>query len=191
MASSCAARRWYRVGRPARLARVLIAFGAVLLGAAVLAGCPSPGEGDAGGATAGGATAADATAEAVRRIEAMSAARAAAFNNEDADSIAAHFTDDAILMAPGEPAATGPAAVAAYYQSIFDAYDPTLESRYVEVEVSGDLAYGRGIARVTLVPEDGGAATTTVSKYLNIVARQPDGSWKTTHDIWNAGGTWP
>lgn len=127
----------------------------------------------------------------VQRIEAMSSARAEAFNNEEADSIAAYFTNDAVLMPPGESTMHGPEAVAAYYQSIFDAYDPTLESRYVEVEVSGDLAYGRGIAKVTLVPDEGGEPTTTISKYLNIVKRQPDGSWKTTHDIWNEGGTWP
>lgn len=88
-------------------------------------------------------------------------------------------------MAPGQPAVNGPEAVAAYYQSIFDAYEPTLSSRYVDVRVSGDLAYGQGFAEVTLVPEGGGEATTSVSKYLNILERQPDGSWKTTHDTWN------
>jgi len=25
----------------------------------------------------------------------------------------------------------------------------------------------------------------SISKYLNILERQPDASWKTTHDIWN------
>ena len=27
---------------------------------------------------------------------------------------------------------------------------------------------------------------TSTSKYLNILERQADGTWKTTHDIWNA-----
>jgi uncharacterized protein (TIGR02246 family) len=126
------------------------------------------------------------TSEAVRKIEQVSAARADAFNNGNAEAIATHFTEDAILMPPGQPADTGRAAVEAYYQSIFDVYETELSSRYVDVEVSGDLAYGRGIATATLTPKDGGESVTSTSKYLNILERQSDGTWKTTHDIWNA-----
>lgn len=124
--------------------------------------------------------------EAIQKIEKVSAARAAAFNNEDAESIASYFTEDAVLMPPNQPADTGRAAVAAYYQSLFDAYDPELSSRYVDVAVSDSLAYGRGIATVTVTPEEGGDPVTSTSKYLNILEKQPDGTWKTTHDIWNA-----
>lgn len=119
-------------------------------------------------------------------ITAVSNARAEAFNRSDAAEIAAYFTDEAILMAPGTPAMTGRDAVRDYYQSIFDQYTPKLESRYVEVEVEGDLAYGRGIATITLTPEGSRDTVVSTSKYLNILERQPDGSWKTTHDIWNA-----
>lgn len=124
--------------------------------------------------------------EDVAAITAVSEARAQAFNESDAQGIAVHFTENAILMAPGAPAAQGHEAVAAYYQSIFDEYEPVLESYYEEVEVSGDMAYGRGEAKVTLTPREGGPTTTSTSKYLNILQRQPDGSWQTTHDVWNA-----
>lgn len=124
-------------------------------------------------------------AEDVAAITAVSEARAEAFNESNAQGIAIHFTEDAILMAPGEPAMQGREAVAAYYQSIFDKYEPVLESYYEEVEVSGDMAYGRGEAKVTLTPKSGGPTTTSTSKYLNILQRQSDGSWQTTHDVWN------
>ncbi len=124
--------------------------------------------------------------EDVAAITAVSKARAQAFNESDAQGIAVHFTEDAILMAPGAPAAQGREAVAAYYQSIFDEYEPVLESYYEEVEVYGDMAYGRGEAKVTLTPREGKPTTTSTSKYLNILQRQPDGSWQTTHDAWNA-----
>ncbi|MDZ7717392.1 MAG: SgcJ/EcaC family oxidoreductase [Balneolaceae bacterium] len=88
--------------------------------------------------------------EYIDAITAVSSARAEAFNNSDADGIAEHFTEDAILMAPGVPAMKGRDAVRDYYQFIFDEYKPELESHYVEVRVEGDLAYGRGIAKVTL-----------------------------------------
>lgn len=123
--------------------------------------------------------------EDVRKIKEVSAARAEAFNRSDAKKIATYFTEDAVLMAPGQPADTGRVAVVEYYQSIFDAYEPELSSHYVNVEVFGNRAYGRGIAEVTLTPKDGGESITSTSKYINILEKQSDGTWKTTHDIWN------
>lgn len=126
----------------------------------------------------------DAAAD-VSAIKAMSAARAKAFNEGKAADIAIHFTEHGVLMAPGAPATSGRAAVQTYYQSIFDQYVTDLESGYEEVKVSGDMAYGRGFAKVKLVPHAGGDTLVSSAKYINILERQPDGSWLTTHDIWN------
>jgi len=79
-------------------------------------------------------------------ITEISQARAKAFNEGNAAAIAIHFTEDALLMAPGKPAASGKAAVQTYYQSIFDEYSPQLESHYEE-EVTGNLAYGSVFAK--------------------------------------------
>ncbi len=127
----------------------------------------------------------------IAAIEAMSKARAVAFNEGNAANIAIHFTDDALLMAPGQPASQGKEAVQAYYQSIFDQYETSLNSYYDEVKVEGDLAYGRGFAEVILKPKAGGESVTSTAKYLNILQRQADGSWKTTHDIWNGNESTP
>ena len=118
-------------------------------------------------------------------ITEISQARAKAFNEGNALAIAIHFADDALLMAPGKPSASGKAAIQTYYQSIFDEYNTQLESHYEEVEISGSLAYGRGFAKVTLMPKKAGAPIVSTAKYLNILKKQPDGIWKTTHDIWN------
>lgn len=127
----------------------------------------------------------DASENDKRLITEMSKARAKAFNEGNAAAIAIHFTDEALLMAPGKTASKGRAAVQAYYQSIFAEYRTQLESHYEEVEVSGNLAYGRGFARVTLIPKNGGQTLVSTAKYLNILKKQGDGTWKTTHDIWN------
>src|SRR5688500_9750389 len=66
-------------------------------------------------------------------IKDISAARAKAFNEGNAAGIAIHFTDDALLMAPGKPAAKGIKAVELYYQSIFTSNNTTLESHYEEL----------------------------------------------------------
>lgn len=121
----------------------------------------------------------------VDMITKISKARAEAFIKGNAQEIAIHFTEDGCLMAPNEPVAFGRAAVATYYQSIFDEYQTVLESYYEEVEVEGDLAYGRGEAKVTLISKVDGDTTYSSAKYLNILQRQSDGSWLTTHDIWN------
>ena len=76
-------------------------------------------------------------------------------------------------------------AAQSYYQRIFDEYDTGLKSYYEEVKVSGPLADGIGFAEVALIPKQGGQALTSTAKYINIMKREADGTWKTTHDIWN------
>ena len=124
-------------------------------------------------------------AEDIKRI---SAERAKAFNEGDAAGIARHFSEKCFLMAPGGQTKTDPAQVKAYYQAIFDRYQTGLESGYEDVKVDGDLAYGRGFAKVRLKDKSTGEETSTTAKYLNILERQPDGTWKTTHDVWNDNG---
>lgn len=121
----------------------------------------------------------------ISEIKALSATRAKAFNEGNADVIANAFTESAVLMAPDARSMTGREAVRGYYQHIFDQYKTFLESDYEEVKVSGDLGYGVGFARVKLVPHNGGDTLVSTAKYVNILQRQDDGSWLTTHDIWN------
>ena len=119
-------------------------------------------------------------------ISAVSKARAEAFRQGNAAGIALHFTENSMLMAPDKEVQRGRDAVEAYYQHLFDTWKTDLKSEYLEVKVSGNIAYGRGFAEVTLIPKSGGDTLKSTAKYLNILERQPDGSWKTTHDIWNA-----
>jgi uncharacterized protein (TIGR02246 family) len=125
-------------------------------------------------------------ADDISKIKALSAARAKAFNEGNADDIASAFTEGGVLMAPGVSPTTGRGPVREYYQRIFDQYRTFLESGYEEVKVSGNLAYGVGFAKVKLVPHSGGDTLVSTAKYINILQRQNDGSWLTTHDIWNA-----
>lgn len=122
----------------------------------------------------------------IAEIKALSAARAKAFNEKNADNIAAAFTESGLLMAPDIASMSGREAVRGYYQRIFDQYQTFLESGYEDVRVSGDLGYGVGYARVKLVPLNGGDTLVSTAKYINILQRQDNGSWLTTHDIWNA-----
>jgi uncharacterized protein (TIGR02246 family) len=129
--------------------------------------------------------------KAIAQIKAISEARAQAFVQGNAAGIAEHFSEDAVLMAPDAPARKGRQAVKAYYQAIFDQYTTELTSDYEQVKVEGSLAYGRGSAQLILTPKQGGPTVRSTAKYLNILERQADGSWKTTHDIWNSNEKTP
>jgi uncharacterized protein (TIGR02246 family) len=122
----------------------------------------------------------------ISAIQALSSMRAKAFNEGRADDIAVAFTKSGLLMAPDMRSMKGRDAVRRYYQRIFDEYSTVLESGYDDVKVSGNMAYGVGFAKVKLVPHKGGDTLVSTAKYINILQRQDDGSWLTTHDIWNA-----
>ncbi len=124
----------------------------------------------------------------ISEIKRLSAARAKAFNDGNADVIAEAFAENGILMPPDMRSMKGREAVRTYYQSIFDQYRTFLESGYEEIKVSVDIAYGVGYAKVKLVPHRGGDTLVSTAKYINILQRQNDGSWLTTYDIWNANG---
>ena len=55
----------------------------------------------------------------------------------------------------------------------------------VETGCDGNLAYERGIINMDIVPE-GGQAMTDKGKYLVVMKRQADSSWKVAVDIWNS-----
>ena len=55
-----------------------------------------------------------------------------------------------------------------------------------EVQVSGDLAVARGTYAATVTPKDGGEAISIDGKYMTLLKRQPDGSWKIYRDIYNS-----
>ena len=55
-----------------------------------------------------------------------------------------------------------------------------------EVRAGGDWAFARGTYQATLTPKAGGAAGSIDGKYMTILTRQADGSWKIYRDIFNS-----
>jgi ketosteroid isomerase-like protein len=52
--------------------------------------------------------------------------------------------------------------------------------------VFGDWGYMWGDAEGLITPGDGSEPTGVSSKWMAVVQRQPDGSWKTYRDIYNS-----
>ena len=60
------------------------------------------------------------------------------------------------------------------------------QANIAETEVSGDWAFSRGSWTSTLTPKGEGAAFLIDGKFMTILRRQADGSWKLYRDIFNS-----
>jgi uncharacterized protein (TIGR02246 family) len=112
----------------------------------------------------------------------------AAHNNSDADRIVALFTDDAVLMPMDEPSISGRQAIRDHYEEFFDQNPSAIELSPVETRVAGDWAFERIQVKVTL-PDGGHDRRQAEVKYLWILQRQQDGSWKIARAIYNLDGS--
>jgi uncharacterized protein (TIGR02246 family) len=97
----------------------------------------------------------------------------------DAEGAMALFTEDAIYMRPGEEADQGKAVLTPYWAAPFDNYEVDIAFRADEVEVSGDLAYVRGILTYTGTPRSPEVSPVSAEqRYLWILRREADGRWR-------------
>lgn len=115
----------------------------------------------------------------------------AAANAGDAAGLANLYTDDAVQMEPNRPAVVGREAIQSRFQEIYQTYSENLSVSVEETAVAGDWGYGRGSHTLTLTPKAGGDAVEDTGKWLNVVQRQADGSWKIARHIWNSNKPLP
>jgi uncharacterized protein (TIGR02246 family) len=113
-------------------------------------------------------------------VEAGNRAFIAAFLAGDASAVARLYTENAQVIAPGEPVARGRSAIAAAWQKTINSGVKDLSLQTAEVESAGDLACETGIVR--LVSRDG---RSTQGRYV-VVWKREDGQWKLHRDIWNS-----
>ena len=110
--------------------------------------------------------------------------KAAATKN--ADAVAAFYATDAIAYPPNAPVAVGQAAAREVWAAGFadSSYTISWTTAHAGVSTSGDLGYTAGTYQESYRGPDGTPVSVT-GKYLCVWARQPDGSWKATNDMWN------
>lgn len=122
-----------------------------------------------------------ASAEDVRReVETGNRAFIAAFLRGDASAVADRYTENAQVIAPGAPVATGRAAIAEFWQSSIATGIKDVSLETAEVESDGNLAYETGIVR--LVSNEG---ATTTARYV-VVWKRVGERWLLHRDIWNS-----
>ena len=113
-------------------------------------------------------------------LEAKTAEWANAFNAGDAATLAAMYSEDAVIYPPGMPPVQGRAGV----QEVFQGYIDTGASGDLhgqETFIEGDLAYKVG--HYSLKNADG--SPMDEGSYLE-VWRKIDGQWWFVRDMWNS-----
>lgn len=100
----------------------------------------------------------------------------------DASKFASYYTADASFYVPGAPLVKGQAAIRDAFKQLSSAPGFALEWHVMESKIgaAGDIAYTAGgyELKVTGGGEKG--------KYVTVWAKQGDGSWKVTDDIFNS-----
>jgi uncharacterized protein (TIGR02246 family) len=96
------------------------------------------------------------------------------------------WTEDGIQMPPDEAAVVGLDSIRARNDAFLDKFTVDIGITNQELQTAGDWAYSRGIYKARLVPKEGGRPISIDGKYLTILARQADGSWRIHRDIFNS-----
>ncbi len=105
-------------------------------------------------------------------------------NTGDLKSLLTLQTDDVIWMPENEPAVIGKKALGEWY-NVHD-YSLEISHHTRDVHVSGDLAFNWGIATGNLTRKKDGKITPINNKYIQILRRSADDTWKISHVIWNS-----
>jgi uncharacterized protein (TIGR02246 family) len=153
---------------------------------AIAIGLSACGPGGGGSARDGSAPPALSATDSAGIVAADSAFQAAA-NSGNAAGVAAVYATDASLLPPNLPVQRGRTAIRTFWAGLFDAYTVKFEVSSDLIEGRGDLAYNMGHYRFTAVPKAKSApGIADEGKFVEILKKQPDGTWKYAVDIYNS-----
>ena len=108
-----------------------------------------------------------------------------------ADGILAAFAEDVVVLPPNTAALNGKAAATEFIRGGLGAMAMTVQYTSEEVVITGDWAFDRGSYNASMTPRAGGATTPDRGKYLWILHRAADGTWKYHRVMWNADAAAP
>lgn len=108
------------------------------------------------------------------------------YNSGNADAIVALYSDDAVLMPPGAPAASGKTAMKTFLaaniaESAAAGLTLAIDANAATAGASGDLGWRSG----TFTVSDKAGATVDTGKWLEVWHKTGD-KWHITRDIWNS-----
>jgi uncharacterized protein (TIGR02246 family) len=108
-----------------------------------------------------------------------------AYHANDLEALMQLYAHDAIRLPPDEAIQDGEEAIRNHHQLDFSEYTSEGDMVVVDARVSGDLGYVRGTYNGTSTPKADGEPIKYDNKFVMVIQRQADGSWKTICEIWN------
>ena len=125
-------------------------------------------------------------------IRATDSAFATAMGAGDAAGVAAIYLPDAHLLPPDAAPVEGREAIQQFVAGLLSAYHVTIVVSADEIEGRGDLAYARGHYTMEGVPKAAGTPPLhEEGKFLEVLRRQPDGTWRYAVDMWGPNAPAP
>lgn len=107
-------------------------------------------------------------------------------NAGDLDNFLSLWEDNAIRMEPDNPSIIGKENIRKFFQVSFELFSINVAIYGdTEIQISEDMAFSRGTYTLSLTPKEGGPTTHIDGKWLDILKRQTDGSWKIYIDMVN------
>jgi uncharacterized protein (TIGR02246 family) len=107
------------------------------------------------------------------------------------DSLLTLYTNDVVLMPPGEPVVTGVDALKKWTEAMLA--QASVSGRYTssQVSVAGDMAVDRYTGTIAATPKGGAPGSEEHMKGVHVLRRQADGTWKIAQDVWNMDAAAP
>ena len=121
----------------------------------------------------------------VAKIEVVYDEYAATVNDGGFERYMALWDDDAIQLSPDAPDHINKEQIREVMQPVFDSFNQTAAINTEEVQILGEQAYAFGTFEITVTPKDGGDTLVLNGQFLDILAKQEDGSWKIAIDCHN------
>lgn len=143
--------------------------------------------------TAAAVAAPDCSSEsrAVGEVVAVAEGIIAADNARDLPRVLACYSDDAVLLPPGEDPVTGLDSIRPRYEGLFSGFDPRIEGHIEEACVEGGTAFVRGRNGGALVSRKDGTVRELNDTYLMILRRDGEGRWRISRLMWHGAGSRP
>src|SRR5262245_51766179 len=105
----------------------------------------------------------------------------------DLNLIVDMFAEDAVLMPPNDTTLYGKDEIRSWWEDYFSFFRVTsILQTDREITVVGDQAFERESFSATIIPKESGARILDDIRSLSVWRREPDGSWKISHQIWNS-----
>jgi ketosteroid isomerase-like protein len=118
----------------------------------------------------------------VRSITALNEHDVNATLSMDVDAIISQWTDDFVVLQAAGPITRGRSVNAAAAKKSMEQMKAFMPTEYnldvQEITIAGDYAFEWGTYRGSARSLTGGETVSYIGKFMRILQRQPDGSWK-------------